>query len=87
MKKLIPLSDVERGIIEWFEKELSERKQCIDAVSSRILFEDVREDLIERARLRGDWEFVRMLHNPSANSRAVYALESYMITIYEEMQE
>ena len=88
MQKFVPYSEVERGIIERFDRMLKERGyEAESAISKRYLSENAKEELIERARRRGDWAFVNMLHDPSANSRAALALEYYMLTLYEEVRE
>lgn len=84
LKKKFDLTEHEELIVRNFECRLEKNSIRISRVVSRYILEISREELLERARERGEWELIGQLYNPVPASRAAELLSLHMRTLYEE---
>ena len=86
MKALYPATPVEIKLMEDFVS-LPEGTEMTDDQKryARLVLEDARAELCERARGRGDWQLVHQLMNPTEGSRAERMLARHMRTVADEI--
>lgn len=83
-KKNFELTEHEERIIGLFENKVVQNGGRIPRKVSRRIFEEAREELLDRARERRDWGLISQLYNPEPGTRAETLLKLHTRTLYEE---
>ena len=86
LKRKFDLTENEERIVSNLEKRLEKNNIRISRRVSRYILEISREELLERARERQDWNLIGQLYNPEPDTKAEALLISHMRTVYEETE-
>ena len=86
LKRKFDLTENEERIVSNLEKRLENNNIRISRRDSRYILEISREELLERARERQDWNLIGQLYNPEPDTKAEALLISHMRTVYEETE-